>query len=509
MSEILRAFDPNFARRQLHDVAFEAAEAFGRGGVPHTYDSDALCDHARKLTKRREIARSEFYAPLLLRTGIVACLLGDAGDGCDLFARGIHDADSPPDQALFHYAIAHWVHLRAGDKQTAKRLLLKAHEESERRRRVRTEIELLLGRMYRAEGEYEAAERMYHHVLDRGVLEFQSLAHLYLAVVYMRKGDLRRARAENQTGLKLVTAADGWRVPMIYRSNLAEIHALEENYERSRELLEQIIEERFHRLDIDELAKAYNNHALVCRQLGDVESARRAFARSVHYHASVSLPGRVSGSYVNLARMLIDEEETDVALAALERAIEAGRAAKTPVREFTALAVALGAARHSPTATRAIPAILSRCRAIIAETGGQVPREALVEFVQATESVGAHWGSKMVRSDSPTSLATVAARRELTRLVDSVSEPDLGSTLEGRIGPGMEYDDAPSPIALRRFLMLYLGDSFKSMSYQREFGRSQSRAKYHLQWLVARRVLERVGTRKASAYMLAFHRRSA
>jgi tetratricopeptide (TPR) repeat protein len=287
--------------------------------------------------------------------------------------------------------------------------------------------------------------------------------------------------------------------------NRAELLQKQGDYEKALRVQSEVLHEHHKRLNIERLAIEYGNYALLCRRTGRLDQALEASLEAVR-HASVR-PGRVPFRLQrNLATLLNQMGRRGEALAVLDQCLEASRKSRFRDIEFKSLCTAIQTlsdmGRGEP-----IPTLLARCRELLDAHRSEIPREALEEYVEATSGLGAIKATSAARLREVKRLSSAADRAALAELHgDRARTPNYERDLRQGIGDGIGFDDAPEPAPLARFLMLFAGDHFKSMSYQREFQTTQPRAKYHLQSLVGKGVLERLGTRKASTYILAFHR---
>jgi tetratricopeptide (TPR) repeat protein len=509
MSELLRASDPNASRRTLHDLLFETHLEFAidRSSIPHTYDTDELLDYAEKTLRRRDMRGTEMHHQLLYRTGIAYCTTGSGDKGRELFEKGIRASDYPPDQALFRYAIGHWNHTLAGERREAKRVLLEARRQSERGRHLRTEIDLLLGSIHCGEGDGFAAQRRFERILNRGVLELRPMARIKNTRALIVQGLLDEAEAENARAEKMLEEPGfgDWLLRIACLENQAEIHMKRGEYEKALRVQGRVLEENHRRLHTDRLAIEYGNYALLCRRLGYLDEALEASLNAIR-HASLKqgrIPIRLQR---NLAILLNEMGHHGEALAAIDQCLDLSRKSRFRDFEFKSLVAAMDTLA-SIERTEPVPAILGRCGVLLDRHREDLPREALEEYVEVTARLGLVKAAGS-RAREVKRLSSAADRAALAkRLGDAARTPNYERDLRQGIGGGMGFEDAPEPGPLARFLMLFAGDHFKSMSYQREFQKTQPRAKYHLQWLVNNGLLERLGTRKASTYILAFHRR--
>ncbi len=510
MIENLAPFDVNLHRRRLHDRIFEIHDELGleTASIPHTFDTDALLAHADRLLRRRELRDTDARLSLLYRTAIVHAIAGDPEAGLAHFERGMKATEGYPFQSRFHFGIGMWHHFRCGRLTEAKEILLDGHRISEKERRIRTEIELLLGRTYRQLGEHAAAERVYADVLERGVLEYRAVALLWMANAQLEQGQTAQARRSNASARQVIDESPDWALRRLYLGNVANLAFEESKLDKARKIHDELIAEDLRRLDIPVLGRHYNNLALTCRRLGDVEAARESYAQAIRFHAAAGRPGLMTESARNLAILYFTEGDLEAGLAAIDRARDFARQGAAAAQEFTSLALAARSLADAGEHRR-VPPILNRCREILPAVEDGIDRRALVEFVLATAAYADPSARKAATVTLPRKLASPDGTRRLGQLLGPIDPNEFEDTLERRLGDGMSFFDAPAPALLREFLLLFAGAVFKNTSYQREFGCGQARAKYHLQWLVGRRILEMIGRRKAAVYMLAFHRAEA
>lgn len=506
MSEQLRAYDGNAARRVLHDLLFDVHFEFAieRSGIPHTYDTDELLAYAEKIIRRRDLRGTELHHQLVYRTAIAQCVVGSKTKGRELFEKGTRLSDYLPDQALFRYGIAHWVHQLNGGRHEAHKLLLVARRQSERGRHLRTEIDLLLGAIHTADGDGFAAQRRFERILDRGVLELRPMARLRNVPALLLQGLHEEAWQENERAREMIASMSDWRLHAAYARNKVHLLKHRGDYEKALRVQAKVLEANFRRLHLYELGYEYANYSLLCRRLGRLDEALEKGIEALR-HAPL-MPGRYPVRiHRNLALLLNDMGMTGEALAALDVALDISRRKRFRDYEFKSLVAA--AQVLGGVDGKRIPALLARCQELLSRYGDDIPRQALVEYVEVTTQLGGFGAPATSRAREIKQVSSAADRQALADLMKDSPTPNYERELRSELGEGLAFDDAPEPGPLSRFLMLFSGDHFKSASYQREFGKSQPRAKYHLQWLVNNRILERLGTRKASTYILAFHRR--
>lgn len=510
MSELLRSTDPNAARRTLHDYLFETHLEFAidRSTIPHTYDTDELLEHAEKTLRRRDLRGTEMWHYLLYRTGIAYCTTGNLDKGHELFEKGTRASDYPPDQALFRYAIGHWVYRNAGKRREAKKILLKARMQSERGRHLRTEIDLLLGSIHCAEDDGFSGQRRFERILDRGVLELRPMARIRNTRALMLQGLIDEAWTENERAEQMLEEPGfgDWRLRVACKENSAELLMRMGDFEKALRVQRVVYDEHHRRLNMERLAIESGNYAVLLRRTGRLDEALDASLDAVRF-ASLR-PGRIPVRLQrNLAELLNVLGRYGEALAAVDQCLEVSR--KNKFRDFEFKSLVTGIQTLSEMGrTDSIHALLARCGEILDRHRDEVPRDALESYVEVTAGLTGLKAPSTARAREVKRLASAADRAAYAELLgDRARTPNYERDLRQSIGNGLGFEDAPEAGPLARFLMLFAGDHFKSMSYQREFQTTQPRAKYHLQWLVNNSLLERLGTRKASTYILAFHRR--
>ncbi len=477
--------------------------------IPHSFDTELLLEFASGLLKRRRVRGSEFYFDLIERTGIVAGLSLAWENAKGLFERGLHDAEDPVDRARFLFLTALYGHFRGGEFPQACRLLRETVTLTEGSRRLRTRALLLLGRAERQMGDFDAAEAAYDRVLHSGVLSYRPLAMNYLSNLRMHQGRHEEAIELNRESRAALEPTGETCALRQVEADLGSIHLDKGDYRLARRILEAVIAQDMALLDISGAGRAYNNLAVACVKMGDLQSAQRAYAQALRFHAAAGRNHLLSGTYRNLGICLGAQRQTEAALAAFERAIDLAQAIASSDLELKARTEALAALGKQRDRSALIPLYVARCNEILETSSERVTRTALQDFARTLGGIAADETPRRHppgRRGKPRRLATPEGHEALDEITGQVVEDEFGKMLSSRLQPGLSGKLGPSVEQVAGFLMLYAGEYFRFGDYAREFALATSRAKPQLRELCERRIIELTGIRKAAKYSLAFHR---
>jgi len=504
----LRAFDPNLARRRLRGMLLELAVEEGTDPrrLPHTFETEELLALGQRTLRRRVVRARPDFADIQEITGVALSVCGEEEAAAELFEQAIRAAGAEPGAARFRYLLAHYLHFRRGELAEARRVLTEAIEEVETRRVQKSRILLLAGRVARQVGDLESAERWYAHVLESGVHRYRPLAQLYLAILRREQNRLDEAIRLNRRAHAAMRRAGEELGMLMADSDLAAFHLQGGDIHGARRLLGDVVRNHVDLLDLTAAGNASNNLAMVCEKLGDQEGARDAYLDSLRYHRAVGRKHLLAHTYRNLGVILIELDEAEPGLAALERSITLATEIASPEIELRGRTEAIEVLVHLGSRLDAIPEMVARCGRILAAAEPGFAPEGVHHYARAL--------GRVVESGLPSRrtgpragrLATPAGARALERLTGNPDGEEFERLLRERIGPGLSGKDAPDADQLVGFLLLFAGDYFRFRDFANEFQLTTGRVKHHLKVLVERNVIELTGTKKAAKYSLSFHR---
>ncbi len=509
---LLRALDPNFAKRELRARILVIQEQLGlRDPVPHSFETDALLKHAIRIVSRRDLKRrTDLARELLAAAGTAYGLIGDDAASWELFEQGLKLSRRNQKKARFHYLRGFQYYHRRGEAAKAKEELLQAYRLSERSRRLRTESLLALGTAEMRLGCLPGAKHSFSAALDLHVTDLAPHALLRLSVAYMREGDHESAAQLNRRSYSLFRRHGNWLGMKTADANLALLLLAQHEPAPAREALERAVAEGVRVLDLPRLGRDFNNLAIACREMGDLEASRDALVQAIRYHGASGRRSLLAGNYRNLGLCLADLGQLEAGIASLEHGARMANELGMPNHEFEILADLLTVCLENETRVEAIPGLLRRCHEIMDIAADRLSRDSLLQFGQAMQEIVEQQklgAVKKPRGSVKTShVASTDGRNRLREIVPSEESCDFDGLLRRKLGRGIPGRLVPDVSELRQFLMMFAGDYFKSASYTGEFGMTQERAKRHFRWMCGQGVLERYGTRKASRYALAFHR---
>jgi tetratricopeptide (TPR) repeat protein len=503
--------DPNLARRRLRELLFQVSRSFGLelSQIPHSYDTDELLAFAQKILRRRDVKRSEYFHDLIERTGIALAVLGRGDEARALFERGTREPEGEADPARFLYLLARFYHQRRNDDVRARKTLTDAIERMESQRRLKARALLQLGRLERRLGDLETAEDLFGQLGSSGVFEYRPIAINSLALMRSKAGRHDEAVQLNRKAVNAVKRARDEFATRILRVDTAAILLEAGRVEEARRLMDEIANEEFVLFDLLSAGRIKNNMGVALRQSGDPRGARQAFLDAIRFHAAAGTKNVLAGSYRGLAAVLADLGDIEPALSAVARSIEIAEGVYAIDAEFKARTLAVKTMAEHRSHITAIPRQIEACSAILETRVGDVGRDSLEAFseVMTAVALGGLMGDiARQRGRRPIRVGTSEGDSLLASLLGRLSEDEYESRLEHRLGEGLSIRHSPSPEQIRRFLYLFPGDFFRFRHYAREFLLTTSRAKTQLKELSNRRVVELSGTRKAAKYSLAFHR---
>lgn len=514
MSDVLRSFDPNYARRQLRELLVElAAGSDQSSAVPHSFDTAALLAHAMEVLGQPTLQkRADLHHELLARTGVVCALCGREEEALDLFERGLRSSRSNQRRARFQFHIGHHHYERRGQLANAREALVQAFVLSERSRRLRTETLLALGSTEARLGLHEAALKSLESALDLHVRDLEPHALMRQGIVHMDLGDHETAHRLNRKSSVRFKQHRDWLGMIVADRNLAVLLLNGGDAAGARRILEKTVTEENRVLDLQYLGRDYNNLSVAYSRLGDHAASRDALMNAIRYNAALGRKRLLAGNYHNLGIALAAIDDLPGALAAFERALDLSREVGTVDFEFQTLTDVVDTALRHQEAFEVLPGVLRRAYEILEVDAETLSGERVLEFGRVTQGLIGNPRVRSFRSGSYGARLRIASRegrRDLDEMTPAPSDSDFEGILRARLGDGMRGRFVPSVDELRQFLLLFTGDYFKSGNYTGEFDLTQERAKRHLRWLCGEGIIERFGTRKASRYALSFHREDA
>ncbi len=509
---LLRAFDSNFAKRQLREhLCFVRKELVEGANIPHSFETEPLLECSLKMATRRGVRRHPYvFHTLLSQAGIAHGLCGDDATSRDLFDRGLRTSTNNQERAHFHYLRGYYHFHRRGETAQAKEDLSEAYELSERSRRLRTQILLALGTVNFDMGCLDGAAEYFKAAHGLHLRDLEPHALLRLGVVRMKQSNYDLAKALNRKSHRLFKRFRNWRGMLAADSNLAVLYLDQGDAASAAQLLEPLVAVRRKLLDLSQLGQACNNLAVACKRTGRPATARDALLEAIRYHTALGRKRLLSGNYRNLGQCLVEIGEVEAGIAALDHALGLAREIGAKDQEFKALTDLLTACVHQNDCHDGIPSFLHRCYEILETVPNELPKDAVVDFSRASGQVLARPEIPLLRKGrdvrEPRRVSSKAGREALRALAPSASDCDFDAMLTNKLGKGIPGRLVPRVDYLHRFLMMFTGDFFKSAHYTGEFNTTQERAKRHFRWLCGEKIIERSGVRKSSRYALAFHR---
>jgi len=511
MSDVLRSFDPNYARRQLRELLVQLGDEFRlTRDVPHSFDTAPLIDHALEVLAHPGLSKDvEQQHELMARAGVVCALCGREEEALDLFERGLRSTRSNQRRARFQFHIGHHHHERRGQLSAAREALVEAFVLSERSRRLRTETLLALGSTEARLGLHEAALKSLESALELHVRDLEPHALMRQGIVHMDLGDHETAFKLNRKSSSLFASHRDWLGTIVADRNLAVLLLNDGDAAQARRILEKTVTEENRVLDLQYLGRDYNNLSVAYSRLGDHEASRDALMNAIRYNAALGRKRLLAGNYHNLGIALAALDDLGGALAAFERALDLSREISAVDFEFQTLTDVVDTALRHQDAFDVLSGVLRRSYEVLDEHADALTSERVLEFGRVTQGLIGNpriRSFRTGRSGLRIRIASRDGRRALEEMTPSAADSDFEGLLQARLGDGMRGRFVPSVDDLRRFLLLFTGDYFKSGNYTGEFALTQERAKRHLRWLCGEGIIERFGTRKASRYALSFHR---
>lgn len=510
MFEPSRACDPNVAQRHLRERLYQAVTDLGQdpSSIPHTFEPEPLSAFAERFVSRSDVRRDPIlYLDLLERAGVAEALCGQA-NGTRLLERGLEEATEPADRARFLYLMAEYAFFARGRYPNARRYLAAALPLAERFRGLKSHILLLRGRVERLLNHFEEAEETYRYILDSGVIETQPHALSYLSVLRMKQERHEEAIQLNREAHALFVASDDGFGARNTDMDLGLVYLAQGDAEAARRLFETVAARNLDVLDIRSAGRVYNNLAVACERLGDLDGAIRAANDAIHFHAASGRSALRVGSTINLAAYLSARGDAGASLAALEDAIRTAKTLENVELELRGITGAIQVIHDHRTRLEGLAPLVDRCTFLLDENGATLSKEALAEFsVAVSRAFGLSDARRSgTRADDAIRLADPPDREALRRVSPEPSEDMFESMLDRSLDGGLAGRFAPPPAHLRSFLLLYAGDTFRFRHYATEFHLTTTRAKPHLREMCDRSVIRIEGTRKAARYSLAFHR---
>ncbi len=511
METFLRAFDPNLARRQLHDTLYVLGKHLGMdpATLPHTFDTEALLSFAQSLIRRREVRDGVLFLDLLERTGVAVALCGEEDVAERLFTRGLRSAREPKEQARFHYLIAHHIHFRRGRLAEAKKRLQQALAKTETQRNLKSRALLLLGRIARQTQDAEGAEAAYRQVLNSGVLEYRPLALQYMGILSMTQDRYEDAVALNRKAHAAMKRRGLTLAMMQVDADLSAFHLARGQYRLAQSILEDVVARNVELLDLNSAGNTYNNLAMAFHKQDKDAAARDAYLQALRFQAATGRKHHMATTYRNLGITLCRLRDAETAFAAFETAIALAEEIASPEEEFRSRTEALDAILRTGIRVGCVPGFVARCDDILRTSEKGLSQHSLRAYPRVLgKLVLGRTPARLARikARGPSRLSTPQGRASLKRLTSAIVENEFEAKLSERIGSGLPGRHGPRPEQLRAFLMLFAGDYFQFKHYAREFPLSPARVKHQLRELCRRGIIELDGTRKAAKYSLAFHR---
>jgi len=511
METYLRAFDPNLARRRLHDILYITSSTIGVGreNLPHTFDTPALLGYAERFLRRRDVRLTEFHPELMERTGISMALCGRDEDAEKLFDRGLRGAAESRDEARFYYLRGHYLHFRRGELAQAKRVLERALVCTETQRHLKSEELLVLGRIARLTQDADGAEKAYRQVLTSGVLKYRPTAMQYLSILRRQQGRYDEAVKLNRKAHALMKRRRLTLAMMQADADLAAFHMAEGEYRLAKEILETVVARNVQLLDLNSAGNTYNNLAMALEKLGDLRGARDAYLQALRYETAMDRKLQQSTSYRNLGITLYRLGDIECGFAAFETAIRLSKEISSAEAEFRTRTEALEAIGRSKRRLECVPHTVGRCDELLDTCGNEISRDGLRSYSRVIGRVAARRNPDKLaglQGRRSSRLAGPEGRAALKALTAEIVPDEFEKRLAQRIGAGLPGRCGPKPEELCSFLMLFSGDFFQFKNYSREFPLTPARVKHQLRELCRRKIIELSGTKKAAKYALAFHR---
>lgn len=505
MDEIIRAFNRHHAQRRLRDELLRHREVLELelDRIPHAFEGEAVLDLGGRVLRRRRALPAEVRLELTAVTGILAGIAQGHGVAEEWFERGHRQAETSADEARFQFLLAHHVYRPRGEPVRAREALAQGLARAEAHHELRSLLHLALARVARESNDLPLAEHALSEALRSRATRYRPLAAQARAKLRAQERRLDEAMVEVARARELMEQAGSELGTVLVDTDRAMIHRLRGEDAAARRLLGDVARYAYRVLDVKLAGNTANNLAASHERMGDLPAALAGYLDAWRFHRESDRADQHAVVLRNVGLILGRLSRTEAALAALDRSASVATSAGERDLALRAWvdAIELLSERRDPR----LPAAIDRALALLAEPSRLTP-STLARLARLTGGIVTR-GQVRPPEGPAGPLVSAGGRDDLdTRLAEVAGPHTFRDRLRARIGAGVNGRESPDPEALTAFLYSFAGTSFPYRRYAGEFAGPPAMRKAQLQELTERRILHRVGERKATRYELAFHR---